>query len=119
MFKRKTRRIRNKKHVESLIKPNVELAIDELIEYKQVVRKERDLGYKGLFAAFSDKAQVKLIISTGDDQSEQITGTISHYDENYSQLVVVNGNSLKRLTFEQILDVQFPDGGLKNEELSD
>ena len=119
MLKKITRRKYNKKDVESVIKPNVELAIDDLSVYQRVFKKERDLGYKGLQGAFSDKAVVKLTVSKDDDHSEEITGIISHYDETYSQLIVLSGNSLKRLTFAQIIDAHFSNGGIINEELSD
>jgi len=119
MFNRKSGNLKSKKFTESLFKPNVQLEIDDRAEYQQIIRKERNLGYKGLYAAFTDKVKVKLIILTDDDQSEQVIGTVSHYDENYSQLVIMSGNSLKRLTFDKIIDVQFPEGGFGNEELSD
>jgi len=119
MLRKIKRKRSNKKYAESTIQPNAELAIDELAVYQQVVRKERDLGYKGLQGAFSDKVVVNLTVLNNDDHKEEITGIISHYDENYSQLIVVSGNSLKRLTFEQIVDARFSDGGIINEELSD
>lgn len=117
MFKK--RRNNRHKYEESALKPNVELAIDDFADYQHVFRKERDLGYKGLLAAFTDKAEVKLEIVDGSGQAELVTGVISHYDENYSQLVIVSDNNLKRLRFDQIKDARFSDGGLINEELSD
>ncbi|MCL1990964.1 MAG: YolD-like family protein [Defluviitaleaceae bacterium] len=119
MFKKIARKRNRHKYEESTIKPNVELAIDDLADYQQVIKKERDLGYKGLQGAFSDKATVKLTVVDSEGNNEEVTGVISHYDDTYSQLVIVNGNNLKRLTFEQIVDARFSDGGIINEELSD
>jgi len=103
------------KYVESALKPNEALAIDDLNEYRNVYKKERDLGYKGLYGAFSDKVSVKLKILNKDGDNEEVTGTISHYDDNFSQLVIRTGHSLKRFTFDQIIDAQNSSGGLLDE----
>jgi len=114
MFKK-----RNKKMDESAIQPNEALEIDDFAEYQNVFTKEKDAGYRGLLAASNAKTLVRLVVQKNDEETEEIEGTISHYDENYSQLVVVVGNSLKRLTFDQIVDATLPDGGaLASEELS-
>jgi len=113
MLKKIIKKRSSKKIEESLFEPNVALAIDELAVYQQVVKKERDLGYKGLQGAFLDKVVVHLTVLNKEDHSEEVTGVISHYDDFYSQLIVVNGNRLKRLTFEQIVDARF----LMTEEL--
>jgi len=119
MFKKITRRRSRYKYEESALKPNVELAIDDIADYQNIIKKEQDLGYKGLKTAFKDKSEVRLIVQKTDDVEEVITGTISHYDDNFSQLVVIAGNSLKRLTFEQIIDAQLLEGDIQDEELSD
>jgi len=119
MFKKITKKRSRYKYAESAIKPNVELAIDDIADYQHVIKKEQDSGYKGLKAAFVDKSEVRLIVQKSDENDEEIVGTISHYDDNYSQLVVITGNSLKRLTFDQIVDVHLLNGGTQNEETSE
>jgi hypothetical protein len=121
MFKKITRkRSRYKyKYEESTIKPNVDLAINDIADYQNIIKKEQDSGYKGLKNAFTDKSVVKLVVRKDDGDNEEIMGTISHYDDNFSQLVIITGNSLKRLTFNQIEDVHLLNGGTPNEELPD
>ena len=119
MFKKRARKRIKYKYEESAIKPNVELAIDDLADYQQVFKKEQDMGYKGLQVAFENKSMVKLITLNHEGAQTEVIGTISHYDGNYAQLVVITGNSLKRLTFDQIVDVQLLDGGISNEGFSD
>lgn len=105
MFKK-----RNKKNEESSLQPNEALAIDDFSEYQNIYTPAADTGYRGLLAAYQAKAIVRLLVQNATETTEEVVGTISHYDENYSQLVVVVGNSLKRLTFDQIIDVVIPDG---------
>ena len=115
MFKK-----RNKlKNEESNIQPNEALEIDSLAEYQNVFTQKKDAGYRGLLAAYEAKAEVLLVIKKDDEETEEVSGTISHYDENYSQLVVVAGNTLKRLTFDQITSVNFPNGENFDEESAD
>jgi len=104
MFKK-----RNKNIEESNLQPNEALEIGAFSEYQNVFTPEADTGYRGLLAAYQAKATVRLLIQNVDETTEEVVGTISHYDENYSQLVVVVGNSLKRLTFNQIIDVVIPE----------
>ena len=118
MFKMITRKQKRYKYEESALKPNVELAIDDIADYQHVIRKEQDLGYKGLKVAFTDKSTVRLVVQRSEGH-EEIVGTISHYDDNYSQLVIIAGNSLRRLTFDQIVDVHLLDGGTRDEEISE
>jgi len=107
MLKKITRKNKYRyKYKESALKPNVELAIDDIADYQHVVKKEQDLGYMGLQAAFANKSVVRLVVLNDHGDNEEITGTISHYDDNYSQLVLITGNSLKRLTFAQIVEAQ-------------
>jgi len=107
------------KYEESALKPNVDLEIDDIADYQRVIKKQRGQGYKGLEAAFTNRSVVKLVVQKDDSDNEEVTGTISHYDDKFSQLVVITGNSLKRLTFDQIIDVTLLNGGEQSEELSD
>jgi len=110
MFKKlKSKKNKRYKYKESALKPNMDLAIDSFSEYQNVFEKERCTGFKGLRQAFEMKSVLKLVIQTEDGQ-EEVTGIISHYDELYSQLVMVFGSSLKRLTFDKIIDVDFLEG---------
>ena len=111
MFKK-----RNKlKNDDSNIQPNEDLAVDKIAEYQNVFTPEKDAGYRGLLAAYQAKIEVRLIVQKDDEETEEITGTISHYDENYSQLVLVVANTLRRLTFDQIIEVV----GAESEESTD
>ena len=105
MFKK-----RNKKIEESTLKPNEALEIDAFSKYQNNYTPEADTGYRGLLVAYQTKAVVRLLVQNANETTEEVVGTISHYDENYSQLVVIVGNSMKRLTFDQIIDVVIPDG---------
>ena len=116
MFKKIKRK--KYKYEESALKPNIDLAIDDISDYRHVIKKEQDSGHKGLKAAFTDKSTVRLVVRKNDGDNEEVEGIISHYDDNFSQLVVVIGNSLKRLTFNQILDAQLLNGGIQDEEFS-
>jgi len=115
MFKK-----RNKlKNEESNIQPNEMLEIDNLADYQNVFTQKKGAGYRGLLAAYEAKADVVLVTNKDNGETEEVNGTISHYDENYSQLVVVAGNTLKRLTFDQIIEVTFPNGENFDEESID
>lgn len=114
MFKK-----RSKKNEESALQPNEALSVDSIASYQNVFTKEKDTGHFGLLTAYQEKTTVTLVVENEED-TETITGTISHYDENYSQLVMIVENSLKRLTFDQIVDVIITNGGgLSDEKLSD
>ena len=118
MFKKITKKRSRYKYEESPLKPNADLEIDNIADYQHVIKKEQDSGHKGLRAAFADKSAVRLFVKKNNGDSEEIVGTISHYDDNFSQLVVITGNSLKRLTFNQIVDAQLLNGGTQDEEFS-
>ena len=118
MFKKITKK-RKYKYEESAIKPNADFAIDDISDYQHVIKKEQDSGHKGLKLAFADKSAVKLVVQKSDGDNEEIIGTISHYDDNFSQLVILTGNSLKRLTFNQIVDAQLLNGGTQDEKFSE
>jgi len=110
---------RKHKDEESIIKPNVELAIDDISDYRHVLKSDPDLGYKGLKRMFENREQVRLVVVKSAEERDVVEGIISHYDESYGQLVVVSGNSLKRLVFDQIVDVHILNEDEGNEELSD
>ena len=116
MFKKRNRN----KLEESNLQPNEALEIDAFSEYQNVFTKGKDAGYRGLLAASNAKTLVRLVVQKSEEETEELEGTVSHYDENYAQLVLVVENSLRRLTFDQIIDATLPDGGaLSNEEFSD
>lgn len=119
MFKKIARRKSRYKYEESALKPNVELAIDDIADYQNIIKKEQDFGYKGLKTAFKGKSEVRLTVKREADNEEVVEGIISHYDDHFSQLVIIVDNSLRRLTFDQIVEVQLLEGGSQNEELSD
>jgi len=122
MFKKIARKKNQLKYQESTIKPNVDLAIDTLADYQNVFEKATDSGYLGLKDAFEQKLTVRLLTLNAEEVQEEIVGAISHYDEQFSQLVVMSGNTLKRLTFDRILEVKELDGGTAHEifkELTD
>ena len=119
MFKKLLRKRIRHKDEESMIKPNVELAIDDISDYRNVLKSDPDYGYKGLKKIFEERQVVRLVVSRNADERVVIEGTISHYDDAYGQLVIVSGNSLKRLVFNQIVDVHTLNGDEGNEEFSD
>jgi len=101
------KRFSREKPAQSMIQPNDALNINDLSKYAQVMMNKDDLGFKGLKRAFTQKLPVALVISEKNGEQTSVTGTISHYDENYEQLVLVVGNSLKRASFNQIVEVKF------------
>jgi len=109
------KRFSREKPAQSMIQPNDALNISDLSKYTQIMMNKEDAGFKGLKRAFEKKLPVSLVISEKDGEQTSVTGTISHYDENFEQLVLIVGNSLKRASFNQILDVKV-DGGLSSEE---
>ena len=119
MFKKITKKRNRYKYEESAIKPNADFGIDDISDYQHVIKKEQDLGHKGLKVAYIDKSAVRLVIQKNNGDNEEVIGTISHYDDNFSQLVVLTGNSLKRLTFNQIVDAQLVNGGTQDEKFSE
>ena len=119
MFRKITKKRKYNKYDESAIKPNADFAIDDISDYQQVIKKEEDSGHKGLKVAFIDKSAVRLVVQKNNGDNEEVIGTISHYDDNFSQLVILTGNSLKRLTFNQIVDAQLLNGGTQDEKFSE
>ena len=107
------------KNEESMIKPNVELAIDDISDYRHVHTSDPDLGYKGLKQMFEERQLVRLAVMKNTGERDVVEGTISHYDDAYGQLVVVSGNNLKRFVFDQIVDVHTLNGDEANEKFSD
>lgn len=119
MLKKIIRKRKKNKDEESIIKPNAELAINDISDYRNVLKSNPDLGYKGLKKMFEDRVSIRLFITNKDGEQDEIEGTISHYDDSYGQLVVVSGNSLRRLVFNQIVDVHVLNGDEGNEEFSE
>ena len=117
MRKRRSHKHKNKEK-ESIIEPNVEFAIDDISDYGTIFKSDPDLGYKGLKKMFEDRVLIRLEVNKNPEERDIVEGTISHYDDSYGQLVVVSGNSLKRLVFDQIIDVQVLNGDEGNEEFS-
>jgi len=109
------KRFSREKPTQSMIQPNDALNINDLSKYTQVMMNKEDSGFKGLKRAFDKKLPVSLVLKEQDGEQVSVTGTISHYDENFEQLVLVVGNSLKRASFNQILEVTF-DGETLSEE---
>ena len=95
------------KPTQSMIQPNDALNINDLSKYTQFMMNKDEEGFKGLKRAFEKKLSVSLIISEVNGDQTSVTGTISHYDENFEQLVLIVDGSLKRASFNQILDVSF------------
>ena len=104
---------------ESAIKPNDHLAIDDIADYRNVIEKVEDTGHYGLKGAFLEKEDVVLTIQKNEEENEAINGTITHYDDNFSQLMLNTSNGLRRVTFSQIIDVKLINEVKNNEELSD
>ena len=92
---------RQEQSTQSMIQPNDALNLDDLSKYTQVIATKETLGYKGLRRAFDEKLPVD---ENGD--SFVVSGTISHYDEHYEQLLVITDSTLKRVVFNQITDVK-------------
>lgn len=119
MLKKIMKKRTKHKDEESIIKPNVELGIDDISDYRHVLKSDPDLGYKGLKKMFEERELVRFVVTDNTGERDVVEGTISHYDDAYGQLVVVSGNSLKRLVFDQIVDVHILNGDEGNEEFSD
>jgi len=111
------KRFSREKPTQSMIQPNDALNINDLSKYTQIMMNKEDAGYKGLKRAFDKKLPVSLVIREKDDEQISVTGTISHYDENFEQLVLVVGNSLKRASFNQILEVAFDEGSVSEDKM--
>ena len=107
MFLKKFKKSNRVNMEENIIEPNAELDLDGIDGYRKVaIAREKDLGYKGLKKALEDKTLVRLQIVRNDEELDYVEGKISHYDENFNQLVIVSNNALKRFVFDQILEVE-------------
>lgn len=111
------KRFSREKPAQSMIQPNDALNINDLSKYTQIMMNKEDAGFKGLKRAFDKKLPVSLVIAETNGEQVSVRGTISHYDENFEQLVLIVGNSLKRASFNQILDVKFDDEISSAEEI--
>lgn len=100
-----------------IIAPNVKLDVDNLSEYNQIVTSKKDFGYKGLKRAYEEKLVVDLVITTKEEATDSLKGVISHYDETYEQLLIVVDSNLKRVAFNQIIEVSFEDGDVNSEPM--
>ena len=89
-----------------MIQPNDALNLEDLSKYMQVITNKETTGYKGLRRAFEEKLPVQLTVADDNGDSFEVAGTISHYDEHYEQLLVITDSTLKRVVFNQILDVK-------------
>lgn len=97
---------RNGRSSQSMIQPNDALNLEDLSKYTQIITNKEDSGYKGLKRAFEEKLPVELKVMDEQGESFVVSGTISHYDENYEQLLVITDSNLKRVVFNQIEDVK-------------
>ena len=97
---------RQEQSTQSMIQPNDALNLDDLSKYTQVIATKETLGYKGLRRAFDEKLPVELTVTDENGDSFVVSGTISHYDEHYEQLLVITDSTLKRVVFNQITDVK-------------
>ena len=113
----KKRKRKSKYEVEGLtIGPNVKLEVGDIEDYSQVFNTGTDPGYKGLKEIARNRDFVRLITTGSGEENIAIEGTITHYDDLYNQLVVVSNGTLKRLVFDQIVDVKRINEGEGNEE---
>ena len=79
--------------------------VADISAYQKVALEKRGSGYKGLKDAMDKRSKVRLKVAS-DDDIQYVEGIVSHYDEEYSQLVVVSGTTLRRLVFDEIGDVE-------------
>jgi len=100
---------RNSKLEQSIIQPNASLNVSDLSKYAQTIPSKDTYGYKGLKRAFNNELEVEIIIADENENRISLKGVISHYDEKYEQLLLVVGSSLKRVVFNQIIEVNFED----------
>jgi len=95
----------SKKQNQSIIQPNASLNIENLSKYTQTVLNKDTLGFKGLKHAFEKELEVEIVTAAENGNTSSVKGVISHYDEKYEQLLLVVGSNLKRIVFNQIVDV--------------
>ena len=93
----------------SIIQPNDSLNLAELSKYTQVVTAKEEPGYKGLKTAFNERKAVIITIENDDKSETIISGFISHYDDKFKQLMVNMNSQLKRVGFDDIIDVKIED----------
>ena len=97
---------RQEQSTQSMIQPNDALNLDDLSKYTQVIATKETLWYKGLRRSHDDKLPDELTVTDENGDSFVVSGTISHYDEHYEQLLVITDSTLKRVVFNQITDVK-------------
>jgi len=82
-----------------------DLHVDDISAYQNVALEKKDSGYMGLKEAMEKRSLVRLKVGS-DENVDYVEGIVSHYDDEYSQLVVVVGATLRRLVFNQIEAVE-------------
>ena len=90
---------------QSMIQPNDALNLDDLSKYTQFFTAKEDEGYKGLKRAFENQLVVDITMKDEALGTTSVSGVISHFDEKYGQLLVIVDSQLKRVVFDQIIDV--------------
>lgn len=101
------KRFSREKQTQSMIQPNDTLNIQDISKYQQILLNKEDKGFMGLKRAFEEKLLVSIKFSENSGNEAHVTGTISHFDENFEQLVLIVGSSLKRISFSQISKVDY------------
>ena len=101
----------------SVIELSKKLEVDDIETYKKFFKEGQDPGFKGLKEISKNRDLVRLTATVNDDDKISIVGTISHYDDLFNQLVVLTNGTLKRLVFDQIIDVEKISDGDVNEEV--
>ncbi|MGL4336466.1 MAG: hypothetical protein ACRCST_06175 [Turicibacter sp.] len=96
---------REEQSTQSMLQPNSALDLENLSKYTQVFSTKEDTGFKGLKRAFENQLNVEITMKDEALGSVTVAGTISHYDEKYEQLLVIADAQLKRVVFDQIIDV--------------
>ncbi|HAX74198.1 MAG TPA: hypothetical protein DCY20_11810 [Firmicutes bacterium] len=91
---------------QSMIQPNDALNLKDLSKYTQVITNKETEGYMGLRRAFENGLTVTITVKDEALGNIDVTGTISHYDDNYDQLLVIVNSQLKRVVFDSIVEVK-------------
>lgn len=107
---------RKEQTTQSMIQPNDTLNVKNISQYTQIITNKEIMGYKGLKRAFNEKLEVCLVVLTENGDHTSVKGVISHYDEKFEQLLLVAGSNLKRIVFNQIVEVKVEDEDKDNEK---
>jgi len=117
MILKKLKKKRRNKSEKMALEVNTKLEVDDISEYKNIFKDGEDTGFKGLKKIAKNRELVRLVATISDDENIEIEGTITHYDDLYNQLVVVSNGVLKRLVFDQIINVERVNSGDTSEEV--